>query len=148
MLFLSRGGNDLTPRAEGLSGAPEEAPCEQLDEESNRGYDWHMENFRAIRRVLWITLGLNLLATAAKLIVGYWTGSLSLVNAPDPGQTPIPFRRSRCPRDPVRDAYSGSEWGDKTCHPTEDGRNVNDDMTQLQKLRSRQAFSLVLHAFQ
>jgi cation diffusion facilitator family transporter len=38
-----------------------------------------MENFRAIRRVLWITLGLNLLATAAKLIVGYWTGSLSLI---------------------------------------------------------------------
>jgi cation diffusion facilitator family transporter len=38
-----------------------------------------MENFRAIRRVLWITLGLNLLATVAKLIVGYWTGSLSLI---------------------------------------------------------------------
>jgi len=38
-----------------------------------------METFRAIRRVLWITLGLNLLATAAKLIVGYWTGSLSLI---------------------------------------------------------------------
>ena len=38
-----------------------------------------MESFRAIRRVLWITLGLNLLATAAKLIVGYWTGSLSLI---------------------------------------------------------------------
>ena len=38
-----------------------------------------MENFRAIRRVLWITLGLNLLATAAKLSVGYWTGSLSLI---------------------------------------------------------------------
>jgi len=38
-----------------------------------------MENFRAIRRVLWITMGLNLLATAAKLIVGYWTGSLSLI---------------------------------------------------------------------
>ncbi|MFB0538368.1 MAG: cation-efflux pump [Anaerolineae bacterium] len=38
-----------------------------------------MEDFRAIRRVLWITLGLNLLATAAKLIVGYWTGSLSLI---------------------------------------------------------------------
>lgn len=38
-----------------------------------------METFGAIRRVLWITLGLNLLATAAKLIVGYWTGSLSLI---------------------------------------------------------------------
>jgi cation diffusion facilitator family transporter len=38
-----------------------------------------MEAFRAIRRVLWITMGLNLLATAAKLSVGYWTGSLSLV---------------------------------------------------------------------
>jgi cation diffusion facilitator family transporter len=38
-----------------------------------------MENFRAIRRVLWLTLGLNLVATAAKLIVGYWTGSLSLI---------------------------------------------------------------------
>jgi len=38
-----------------------------------------MENFRAIRRVLWITMGLNLVATAAKLIVGYWTGSLSLI---------------------------------------------------------------------
>ncbi len=38
-----------------------------------------MENFGAIRRILWITLGLNLVATAAKLIVGYWTGSLSLI---------------------------------------------------------------------
>lgn len=38
-----------------------------------------METFRAIRRVLWITMGLNLLATAAKLTVGYWTGSLSLI---------------------------------------------------------------------
>ena len=38
-----------------------------------------METFRAIRRVLWITLGLNLIATAAKLIVGYSTGSLSLI---------------------------------------------------------------------
>ncbi|NIU63496.1 MAG: cation diffusion facilitator family transporter [Pseudomonas stutzeri] len=38
-----------------------------------------MDNFRAIRRVLWITLGLNLVATVAKLIVGYWTGSLSLI---------------------------------------------------------------------
>ncbi len=38
-----------------------------------------MVTLRAIRRVLWITLGLNLVATAAKLIVGYWTGSLSLL---------------------------------------------------------------------
>jgi cation diffusion facilitator family transporter len=38
-----------------------------------------MDTFRAIRRVLWITLALNLVATAAKLIVGYWTGSLSLI---------------------------------------------------------------------
>jgi cation diffusion facilitator family transporter len=38
-----------------------------------------MENLHAIRRVLWITMGLNLVATAAKLIVGYWTGSLSLI---------------------------------------------------------------------
>jgi len=39
----------------------------------------NLESFRAIRRVLWITLGLNLVATVAKLIVGYWTGSLSLL---------------------------------------------------------------------
>lgn len=38
-----------------------------------------METFRAIRRVLWLTMGLNLLATVAKLVVGYWTGSLSLI---------------------------------------------------------------------
>ena len=38
-----------------------------------------MDTFRAIRRVLWITLVLNLVATSAKLIVGYWTGSLSLI---------------------------------------------------------------------
>lgn len=38
-----------------------------------------METFRAIRRVLWITMGLNVVATAAKLSVGYWTGSLSLI---------------------------------------------------------------------
>jgi cation diffusion facilitator family transporter len=38
-----------------------------------------MESYRAVRRVLWITMGLNLVATAAKLIVGYWTGSLSLI---------------------------------------------------------------------
>jgi cation diffusion facilitator family transporter len=38
-----------------------------------------MLNYRAVRRVLWITMGLNLVATAAKLGVGYWTGSLSLI---------------------------------------------------------------------
>ncbi len=35
--------------------------------------------FRGIRRVLWVTLGLNLIPSAAKLLVGYWTGSLSLI---------------------------------------------------------------------
>lgn len=38
-----------------------------------------MDTIRAIRRVLLITLGLNLVATAAKLIIGYWTGALSLI---------------------------------------------------------------------
>ena len=38
-----------------------------------------MRNYRAVRRVLWITMGLNLIATAAKLTVGYWTDSLSLI---------------------------------------------------------------------
>ncbi|HUT20226.1 MAG TPA: cation diffusion facilitator family transporter [Anaerolineae bacterium] len=38
-----------------------------------------MISYRAVRRVLWITMGLNLIATAAKLAVGYWTGSLSLI---------------------------------------------------------------------
>lgn len=38
-----------------------------------------MTRFGAIRRVLWITLGLNLLATLAKIVVGYLTGSLSIV---------------------------------------------------------------------
>ena len=38
-----------------------------------------MKNLRAIQRVLWITMGLNLVATAAKLGVGYWTNSLSLI---------------------------------------------------------------------
>lgn len=37
------------------------------------------EKLRAVRRVLWFTMGLNLLATAAKLGVGFWTGALSLV---------------------------------------------------------------------
>ena len=38
-----------------------------------------MKNYRAIQRVLWITLGLNLVATVAKLMVGYRTGALSLI---------------------------------------------------------------------
>lgn len=38
-----------------------------------------MKNFAAIQRVLVITFLLNLLATVAKLVVGYLTGSLSLV---------------------------------------------------------------------
>lgn len=38
-----------------------------------------MQNLPAIRRVLWITMALNLLATLAKLGVGYWTRSLSLI---------------------------------------------------------------------
>ncbi len=38
-----------------------------------------MDTFRAIRRVLWVTMGLNLIATVAKLVVGYLTGSLSLI---------------------------------------------------------------------
>jgi len=38
-----------------------------------------VKNFAAIRRVLFITMGLNLLATVAKLAVGYWTGSISLI---------------------------------------------------------------------
>ncbi len=38
-----------------------------------------MDTFRAIRRVLWLTMGLNLIATAVKLLVGYLTGSLSLI---------------------------------------------------------------------
>jgi cation diffusion facilitator family transporter len=38
-----------------------------------------VKNFAAIRRVLLITMGLNLVATAAKLTVGYWTGSISLI---------------------------------------------------------------------
>lgn len=38
-----------------------------------------METFKGIRRVLWLTMGLNVIATAAKLIVGFMTGSLSLI---------------------------------------------------------------------
>ena len=38
-----------------------------------------MKNLKAIRRVLYITMALNLVAMAAKLVVGYSTGALSLV---------------------------------------------------------------------
>jgi cation diffusion facilitator family transporter len=38
-----------------------------------------MNDFRSVRRVLWVTMGLNLVATIVKLVVGYATGSLSLV---------------------------------------------------------------------
>jgi cation diffusion facilitator family transporter len=38
-----------------------------------------MKNLRAIRRVLYITMVLNMVAMGAKLIVGYWTGALSLI---------------------------------------------------------------------
>lgn len=38
-----------------------------------------IDRFRAMRRVLWITMGLNLLATSAKLVVGFLTDSLSLI---------------------------------------------------------------------
>lgn len=38
-----------------------------------------MENYTAIRRVLYYTMILNLLVTIAKLVVGYATGALSLV---------------------------------------------------------------------
>jgi cation diffusion facilitator family transporter len=36
-------------------------------------------NYTAIRRVLLITFGFNLVATAVKLSVGFWTGALSLI---------------------------------------------------------------------
>jgi cation diffusion facilitator family transporter len=38
-----------------------------------------MKNLRAIRRVLYITMAFNLVAMAAKLLVGYLTGALSLI---------------------------------------------------------------------
>ena len=38
-----------------------------------------MKNLTAIRRVLYITMGLNLVAMAVKLAAGYWTGALSLI---------------------------------------------------------------------
>jgi cation diffusion facilitator family transporter len=38
-----------------------------------------MKNFSAIRRVLIITMGLNLVATTIKLVIGYRTGSISLI---------------------------------------------------------------------
>ena len=37
------------------------------------------DTLKEIRRVLWITMGLNLIVTVAKLVVGYWTGSLGLI---------------------------------------------------------------------
>jgi len=37
-----------------------------------------MNKFRGVKRVLWITMGLNLVAAGVKLAVGNWTGSLSL----------------------------------------------------------------------
>jgi len=43
------------------------------------GQEEFVDTFRAIRRVLWITMGLNLIATTAKLVVGYLTGSLSMI---------------------------------------------------------------------
>ncbi len=38
-----------------------------------------MNDIHGIRRVLWVTMGLNIIATVAKLVVGYLTGSLSLI---------------------------------------------------------------------
>jgi len=38
-----------------------------------------VDDFRSVRRVLWVTMGLNLVATIVKLVVGYRTGSLSLI---------------------------------------------------------------------
>jgi len=38
-----------------------------------------MDNISGIRRVLWVTMGLNIIATVAKLAVGFLTGSLSLI---------------------------------------------------------------------
>lgn len=37
------------------------------------------DSFAPVRRVLWFTMGLNIVATVAKLVVGYLTGSLSLI---------------------------------------------------------------------
>ena len=39
----------------------------------------NVDPFQGIRTVLWVTLWLNLIATLAKLVAGYWTGSLSLI---------------------------------------------------------------------
>ncbi len=36
-------------------------------------------DFSGIRHVLWVTMGLNLIPTFVKLLVGYWTNSLSLI---------------------------------------------------------------------
>jgi len=38
-----------------------------------------METVRGIRRVLWVTMGLNVVATVAKLVIGFLTGSLALI---------------------------------------------------------------------
>jgi len=38
-----------------------------------------MDKISGIRRVLWVTMGLNIIATVAKLAVGFLTGSLSLI---------------------------------------------------------------------
>jgi cation diffusion facilitator family transporter len=38
-----------------------------------------VKSLRAIRKVLYITMALNLVAMLAKLVVGYWTGALSLI---------------------------------------------------------------------
>ncbi len=38
-----------------------------------------MERLRAIKRVLWVVLGLNLAVAAAKLLIGYSIGSLAMV---------------------------------------------------------------------
>ena len=45
---------------------------------------WHawkvwVENYEGVQYVLYYTLGLNLIVMAAKVGVGYWTGSLGIV---------------------------------------------------------------------
>lgn len=37
-----------------------------------------MEQSRAVRRVLWLTLGLNVLVAGAKIVYGFWANSLSI----------------------------------------------------------------------
>jgi cation diffusion facilitator family transporter len=61
----------------GLAGGQSDpAPVAELCETWR---EIEMKNLKAIQKVLWITMGLNLIATAAKLIVGYQTGALSLI---------------------------------------------------------------------